>query len=273
MTLLLSWLGVDSRGPASIYIASDSRISWGNSCTWDYGRKVFGFKNHPDILGYCGNVLFASQVLSQIIDIGDEGLLFDSKASCKEKFEAIKEKIIQIFKFYPDNIKGDSLVILHASRDSNVSKYSKQLFFCHKIEWERSKGWSGKPAKFNDYSDTLLVLGSGKNEFLKKFKEYQKSKNQKTSRAVFHCFCDTLSSIKDKYCGGVPQLVDLYRIGNSKNFGIIKSKKRYLLGVNITNLTNFNNIEWRNELFEVCDGNTMERFPEAQKQPNPVNSQ
>lgn len=265
MTLLLSFLGVDPRGPASVYIASDSRITWGTLGKWDYGRKVFGFRNHPDILGYCGDVLFPSQVLSQIIDIGDEGLLFGENASCKDKFEAIKEKIIQIFQSYPHkSIMGDYLGILHASRDCN------KKFFCHLIEWKRNKGWSGKEAKFKDHSDKLMVLGSGKKEFLDKFEKYWESENRKTSRAVFHCFCDTLFDIKDEYCGGTPQLIGLYRIGNSRSFGIIKSQKRYLLGVDISNLKNFNNIEWRNELFERCDGSSMKILKGAQRQPNPV---
>lgn len=267
MTLLLSWLGVDSRGPASVYIASDSRISWGVFGKWDYGRKVFGFKNHPDILGYCGDVLFPSQVLSQIIEIGDHGLLFDDKSSCKEKFEAIKEKVIQIFQSYPRNQKniiGNYIGILHASRDY------KKNFFCHLIEWQRGESWSGKEAQFKDHSDKLMVLGSGKQEFLKKFEKYWESENKKTSRAVFHCFCDTLENIKDRYCGGAPQLVGLYRIDNARNFGVIKSQRRYLLGVDITKMRNFDRIEWRNDLFERCDGYSTKRLKGAQPQPNPL---
>ena len=96
------------------------------------------------------------------------------------------------------------------------------------------------------------------------------SENQKTSRALFHCFTDTLTNIKDKYCGGAPQLVGLYRIGNARHYGIIHEKKRYFQGVQIDNLINFDKIEWRNELFEICDGNTMNIKDYAQRQPNPL---
>jgi len=267
MTLLLSWLGVDSRAPSSIYIASDSRITWNNSNKWDYGRKIFGFRNSPDILGYCGDAFFPTQVLSQIVDIGDKGLLFEKNANSKDKFEAIKEKLIRVFNSYPyddPNILGNNIVILHASRDKNAN------FFCHKIEWNRNNGWHGEKAEFHDHSDKLLVLGSGKREFLEKYQKYWESSNKKTSRAVFHCFCDTLSNINDKYCGGAPQLIGLYRINNPKPFGIIKENRRYLLGMDVTNLINLNNVEWRNELFERCDGITLKRLPGAQKQPNPI---
>lgn len=56
MTSLVVWTGVDSRAPASIYLASDSRLSWDNGDTWDFGRKVFASHRYPDILGYYGEV-------------------------------------------------------------------------------------------------------------------------------------------------------------------------------------------------------------------------
>ena len=263
MSLLITWLGVDSRAPASIYIASDSRITWGKDSKWDYGRKVFGFSKSPDILGYCGDVLFPTLVLPQIIDIADRGLLFSKKETCKEKFEIIKEKVIKLFKNYPNNALISPFSIVHASRDD-------KNFFCHIIEWNKINGWKGKKANFDDYSNKLFVLGSGKNEFLSKFRTYWESCNKKTSRAVFHCFCDTLFNIKDDYCGGLPQLMGLYRIGDSRCFGIIKKRKRFVSGIEIKKSIDFNLIEWRNELFERCDGKTGQRLKGAQKQPNPI---
>lgn len=268
MTLITSWLGVDSRKPSSIYILSESRISWGNTTHFDYGRKVFGCKNSPDIFGYCGDVLFPSIVLNQLVEIADQGLLFQPNWTCKEKFQAVVDKLIHTFSLYPSevqNITNDSLQIIHASRDIN------QNFFCQTIEWRKStKKWTSSLTEFKGHSDKLLVLGSGSNEFLKKYQEYWASANQKTSRAIFHCFIDTLSDIKDKYCGGSPQLVGLYLIGNTKFIGIIQNNKRYLHGLQVDNLLNLNNVEWRNELFEVCDGKTMKRKSSAQRQPNPL---
>lgn len=272
MTLIASFIGVDNKSPkpetASIYIVSDSRISWGEKASFDHARKVFGCKNSPDIFGYCGDVLFPSIVLNQIVEIADQGLLFKPKSTCKQKFQAVVNKLIQIFNSYPkevENITADSLQIIHASRDEN------KKFFCQTIEWRKStKKWNSRTTKFTEHSDKIFILGSGKTEFLEKFEKYAESENKKTSRAVFHCFTDTLTSIKDKYCGGAPQLVGLYRIGNAKFFGTIYEKKRYLHGVLVDDLINFNNVEWRNELFEVCDGETMQRKNDAQKQPNPV---
>ena len=55
------------------------------------------------------------------------------------------------------------------------------------------------------------------------------------------------------------------------NFGIISKRKRYFLGMEIPDKSHFDNIEWRNELFEICDGKTMKRKIGAVHQPNPNN--
>ena len=39
MTLLVSWIGVDTHGPTSAYIVADSRISWGLNSYFDYAKK------------------------------------------------------------------------------------------------------------------------------------------------------------------------------------------------------------------------------------------
>lgn len=271
MTLVASFIGVDCKypkpKPASIYILSDSRISWGGTIKFDYGRKVFGCRNSPDIFGYCGDVLFPSIVLNQIVDIADHGLLFEPSWNCEQKFQAFTNKLIQSFKNYPASasVMDKTFQIIYASRDQ------EQNFFCKKMEWWKTTNkWTTDVIEFKDHSDKLFILGSGRTEFLEKFKRYAESENQKTSRAVFHCFTDTLDNIKDVYCGGAPQLVGLYRIGNARFFGIINKGKRYLHGVEVDDLINLNNVEWRNNLWEVCDGNTMEIKKSAKRQPNPL---
>jgi hypothetical protein len=266
MTLLVSWTAVDPHGPTSVYIASDSRFTWPNGHSFDHGRKVIGFANHPDILGYCGDVVFPSIVLGQIVEMGDCGLLFRVGASCEEKFRLIGEKLKQSFLKYPSDVKhlmADSFLVVHISRDDA----EKNLFTCHEIEWRRRGGWSEKRIPMPSRSDFLCAHGSGATEFTKAYKHYAADA---TSRAVFHCFCATLSSIRDPFCGGAPQLVGLYSKhgSNSVKFGIIMNGERYLFGANVDDLYDFNQIQWRNELLEICDGQTMARRPGAQAQPD-----
>jgi hypothetical protein len=93
-----------------------------------------------------------------------------------------------------------------------------------------------------------------------------------TSCNIFHCFCDTLFNIENEACGGPPQLVGVYCKPDSAaiNFGIIKSGKRYLFGTEVDNLKNFDQIEWRNDLFEICDGRTKMKRANAMSQPNTI---
>ena len=86
MTLIVSWLGVDTHGPTSAYIAGDSRISWNSRTKFDYGKKVFSSKEYPEILAYSGDVLFPSIVLSQIIEMIDSNILFTKSLNCNERY-------------------------------------------------------------------------------------------------------------------------------------------------------------------------------------------
>jgi len=270
MTLLVSWTGVDTHGTASAYITADSRISWSNIGNFDHGRKVFAFRCSPDILGYCGDVVFPTIVLSQIIEMADRGLLFSATSSCKERFEAIKEKLVQQFQRYPRMVKeipDTTLQVLHISRDPT----DNFKFACWMIEWNRINGWAGKNIALPTSSDVLFSLGSGANEFNKNFKDrYKKGPDKGTSRCVFHCFCDTLLNIKNKQCGGAPQLVGLYRKPNSPGiaYGIIQNKNRTFLGAPINKNVDLTGVEWRNDLFERCDGQTMKKIENAQSQPD-----
>lgn len=167
-------------------------------------------------------------------------------------------KLIQAFERYPKDVSAitrSELEVIHLSRGSN--------FFAHSIKWTRQNGWQGQPQTIPEKSGLLFVRGSGAKEFYANFhKKYDDGPNHGTSRNVFHCFVDTLFTIKDKFCGGAPQLAGLIRKAgsNGQKFGIIVGKKRYFFGAEITNLSNFENIPWRNDFFEVCDGRTMKRM-------------
>ena len=70
MTSLVAWVASDSHGPASLNLASDSRISWtaGRSVVhhWDHGKKVFASATSPVIVGYVGDVLFPDARLAGV---------------------------------------------------------------------------------------------------------------------------------------------------------------------------------------------------------------
>jgi hypothetical protein len=271
MTVVVSWIGVTNQNnedkPSSLYIASDSRISWHNG-RFDNGRKVFAFKNSPDVMAYCGDVMFPSIVLNQVVELADNGLLFDESMDSQAKFEKIQKVVQEQFSLYPReiNIISGTLKILFASRDERYS------FKSYLMSWEKGRQWELEQIDLMNDRRKLHFYGSGKDEFSNRLNDYRRETNLSagTSRAIFQCFCDTLSNIKDKSCGGAPQLVGLYNHSNAKNFGVIYNNERYLLGAKIDKSDNLNNVEWRNSLFERCDGITLKISDGAQPQPNPI---
>ena len=70
LTSLVVWVAVDQRGPASVYIATDSRISWPAGPTgatqWDGARKTYSTTKLAHIMGYVGDVLFPALTLPTV---------------------------------------------------------------------------------------------------------------------------------------------------------------------------------------------------------------
>lgn len=269
MTLLASWIGMDMHGPTSAYIVGDSRFTWGNNDMYfDYGKKVFASSLYPEIFGYAGDVLFPSIVLSQIIEMIDSGILYNENMSCDQKNKIVFEKLCHTFSKYPTEVSAKTIQIIHISRDTLFNKYPS--FHCYSLFWNIVDGWKVQRENIPDKSDILFVLGSGKSEFITNYSRYQSGHNKDTSRNVFHCFIDTLFNIKDTSCGGPPQLVGIYRKPYSygRNFGIIYKKKRFFLGSELPMNTYYDKIEWRNEFFELCNGDTKKTIDSAAKQPD-----
>ena len=118
VTLLVAWVGVDTHGVSSAYITADSRISRGEVGHFDQGRKVLSFSRHADILGYCGDVLFPSLVLGQVVQLAEAGMLFSAEQSSQDRFEEITQRVNYLSREYPaaSGLLENSLSIIHASR-------------------------------------------------------------------------------------------------------------------------------------------------------------
>jgi hypothetical protein len=95
MTSLICWVGIDQRGPSSVYFASDSRVTWGGKTPWNHARKLFAARKYPHIFGYCGDVLFPTQALGQIVEMIDADLIFGPK----DNVEVCTERILSILDF------------------------------------------------------------------------------------------------------------------------------------------------------------------------------
>lgn len=269
MTMLASWVGVDTHGPTSAYIISDSRISWNEHENFDHGKKVFASKSFPELFGYAGDVLFPSIVIQQILEMIDNGVLFNPDTPCHQKNEIVFNKISYELSKYPLQWSAKSFQILHITRDTIVTKERYPKFRAYTISYD-CYNWERKEIEIPAESGILCIFGSGKSEFLNNYQRYQNCCNKNTSRNVFHCFVDTLNNIHDPYCGGAPQLVGIYRKPGSyaKYFGIIYNSKRYIAGSEVPCGSNYNSVDWHNENFERCDGEDKKIIDEAEHQPN-----
>jgi hypothetical protein len=138
VTSLLAWVGVDQRGPASVYMASDSRISWGAKQYWDFGRKLFASTRFPELFGYCGDVAFPSHVLGQTTVLIDTGLLFELTDSPLAKLEKVKTSLSRSLAGYPSTYRRP-FSIVYCTRE-NMGMHS--IFHVYRLSWSNPNSWT-----------------------------------------------------------------------------------------------------------------------------------
>lgn len=270
MTSLVAWVAVDSVGPSALYFASDSRITWGDGRRWDFCKKVFSSNTEPEILGFCGDVLFPVQALSQVISLIDSGYLYEKSDSAREKFIKIAEVIEQIYSTYPEP-HTSPFTIIHGVRlgEGNVTRFEVSM-----LTWSKLDGFKMEfiPTleKFEQSDPKLIIaLGSGTGVIKNIGSLWEQSDVGGTSRAVFSSFCEAVTSGTDACTGGAPQLSTLQRKGVGKPLGYVSSDNTYLSGIVVNKNCNLNNIKFYNSFFEICDPVTRARKDSAQRQPKP----
>ncbi|PTR05031.1 hypothetical protein C8K11_1532 [Novosphingobium sp. GV055] len=261
------WAAVDARGPSAIYVASDSRITWGSvHSRWDSGRKVFSAGRFPDIFGYAGDVLFPALSISQICELSEQGFLWQDSDDALQRhltFVAAMEASLSRRHNSPDR----DFHIFHAAREGDG-------LGCRFVAWKTS--FSAKRRKFSDQaievhaegckSRLLAAAGSGQDAFMDEVIEWQSSSQMHTSRAVYSAFCDALHSKADPLSGGAPQLVGLYRKGSAKVFGHVDGNGCYVLGLPVNPHSLGSKIEWRDRLFQRVCPHSGDVLPGAQRQ-------
>ena len=200
----------------------------------------------------------------------NSNILINESHSIDKKFGLIKEAISDSFSDYPthERIFGKTAQFLYLSRDTKFEKYPN--FYAYFFTCDSNYNWSIKRLDLPKQSGLVKVMGSGVTKFEENFERYKNSANQNTSRNAFHCFCDTLFNSNEKTIGGAPQLVGIYRKPNTggKSFGIIANTQRYFIGAKLKSTSFINNIEWRNDEFEICDGFRMVKMKDAARQPD-----
>jgi hypothetical protein len=267
MTSLVVWVAADARGPASLNIASDSRISWSGadgllSHRWDHGKKVFASSNAPLIVGFVGDVLFPALVLPGVIDRIDRQVFRDDGATVDGLIAAVRRE----WRVYPaEERRRLRIYIGHRIGERMSAKFRLTLLSNPK----GGNSWETHEINVPSASTCLAIDGSGNVAIEKAQQAWQASSAANTSRAIFSGFVDAVVDGTDPRSGGAPQLASLYRIGPGRLFGIIHKERRYFGGTELIGDEAVDGIDWRNALFEHADGRTKSRLAGAQPQPRP----
>lgn len=267
MTTVVAWVGVDQRGPSSLYLASDSRFTWSEGITWDSGCKVFASRTHPAILGYCGDVVFSSISIAQALELIDSNLLYRDDASADEQLDSLSDFLKKAFDTYPTSQQREFTVV-YAFRTTILDRPS---FFAGAIGWSPRAGWTMETLAMPTESSVIGAFGSGKQAFGDTNRRWKEGDVGRTSRSVFSAFCDHVASSADPKTGGAPQLAGIYikKPPNATTFGVIHDGRKWLSGVAVPDTNNLDHIEWRDELFQRCDGRTMQPITHAQRHARP----
>lgn len=265
MTTLISWITYAQDKQASIYVASDSRLSWSKNDAWDFGRKVYCSEKYPDILGYCGDVLFCSQVTSQIMTYVDSCEVFENEKCPHQRFDLISSLIKRSFGDYPTKYALDNFKIIYVTRKE---KYSFCAFL---ISWNKKSSWTFEELPIPGTTGLVLTSGSGAREYLSKYrKDFLTSDIGKYSRSYYSCLHLHVTEGKDPLTGGSIQLGGLFNNSSAVHHGVLMDGARYFYGMEVDETQNINRVRWVNENFENCDGKASSRYETAQRQPLPT---
>lgn len=267
MSLVIAWIGIDTHGITSAYIASESRVSWNGKKYYDACKKVFHSSKYPEIVGYCGDVLFPSLVINAIMNSIDNGMLFGPTDGALKRYEKFKKLLFNEFHKYPKEYMCDSFELVYINKE--VSRINYPSFHAYRIGWKKKTGFYSRRIVLPKESDVICVMGSGENEYRNNYANMQKGRNKHTSRNVYHCLNITLDTSKEVTIGGPPQLVGIYRKpeSNAMAFGIIYNRKRYYNSLSVGKVRDIENVQWRNARFEICNGGSKIKKGNAHAQP------
>lgn len=251
VTSFVSWLGADSRGPTSIYFASDSRISWGNDpLVWDTGRKLFACRESPEIFGFTGYVLLPQSILTRASDFIDRRVLPPLASSSPAERAATLADIARIEVRSHTRPVADDFSLFYAARcgEGMPDRCSFRLFqvYCS----ARSREVTVHRISIPTVSSVLRTNGTGAESINHWIARWHASDQGRTSRAVFSAFCDSLRSKQDARSGGEPQLIGLYRHKNAQVFGVVTERGASFEGILGVDVPRQAGIEWRDEAFQ-----------------------
>lgn len=230
MTSVVAWCGVDSRGPASIYIAADSRVTQGRTVISDGTRKTFAAARSANVFAYCGHVLGPATTVASVSESIERMTPADDVGTAQAQFRDAVEAGWQLHR--PVSVET---VLIHAVRCGGPAtmdmEFGLQVVRIPANTKELEHQVVSVPT---DRSSSLVILGSGEHAVKQNLARWipatKDDSRDRTSRAVFSGFCDTVASAADWRTGGAPQLVGLRRNGHAITFGVVWDGHPYVSG-------------------------------------------
>jgi hypothetical protein len=260
MTTVIAWISYSDTGespelPRAMYMASDSRITWGSEAhRWDAGRKIYSSIKEPHLFGYCGEVVFPSLVLGQLVSAIDQGVLFSPEANADSKNAAILGSI-KASHNRRHNVQEHDFTILHVHRSRD---WPSTTFAAWEIRYAAVDGaWCSREVPIPTNTAIAAALGSGASSARSHTGRWADSDVGGTSRSIFSAFCDALTSGGDQRSGGVPQISGLYTKGPPRPLGYLENGQPFLHGLQLETGLALKSIEWRDRLFQRVDPVTL----------------
>lgn len=263
MTTLISWKGVDTHGISSIYIASDSRVTFSANVHSDNCRKILVSTKHPLIFGYCGDVVYPLFHIGAILSLIDSfgisciGNNFDDH--CFSICSMLNSSSEEYFK----SIKTESTIIFVEREFIGMDSIFRMCKF---------KFINGKyiNEKIDIESSSPLIFAGGSGGIMYTDLYYDKFRANSVSREVFWALCSFIKSGVDKNTGGSPQLAGLFKKGSAVPHCVVWNDSLYFCGTDINSIQHhsfFEGIKCVNENFELCNPITKNLKEGAQRQP------
>jgi hypothetical protein len=253
MTSLAISLSVDSRGPCALYIITDSRITWGNSADrWDAGQKTFSSKRFPDVFGYCGDAYFPPMILRQVTEQLDAGLLCADNADSRMRHDAFLTAMKTAISRVGGKPPRLNFTVYHGARD--LCKMDSEFLLWETKYFYRDDRWTDNRKDLKQsHSYIVQVDGTGATSIELHNDRWQSTAAAQTSRSGVWAFFDSLRSKADKFSGGPPQIVGIWRINAGRPFGVVWNYWPHLAGLRATGDLSNPTVRWFDETFEPCD--------------------
>lgn len=268
MTTLLVWVSYSTTGerpdlPRAMYMASDSRITWGSELRrWDAGRKIFAPVSEPHLFGYCGDVVFPSLVLAQVVSAIDQRVQFDPKANGIERNASVLSSLKRSHQGLSD-VEARDFEIVHIYRQQD---WPSTEFSCWKIGYAAKSGrWDCGELALPLKTGVVVPLGSGATAATAYVDRWGRSDVGGTSRGIFSGFCESIMSGDDRLTGGPPQISGLYTEGPPRTFGFVDKGLLFLHGLQLEPSVSVRNIEWCDHLFQRVDPVTSQPLDGARR--------